>query len=158
MKPAPDVCDQSHLDNVQASDLSFSSDPNAVIPWVVKATLKILEMAASKPSIKRVVLASSSTASYMILPDPNGRQVYQGKSSVHDCCGMPMLRHLDTWNDVAVAAAWDSATPADRKGVSVYAASKAEGERQSWQWIEEHHPQFVFNAVLPCFNVSQTLS
>ncbi|PYH88754.1 NAD(P)-binding protein [Aspergillus ellipticus CBS 707.79] len=34
-----------------ASDLTFSSDPTAVIPWVVKATLNILGLAAQKPSI-----------------------------------------------------------------------------------------------------------
>ncbi|PYH88755.1 hypothetical protein BO71DRAFT_338163, partial [Aspergillus ellipticus CBS 707.79] len=35
----------------------------------------------------------------------------------------------------------------------VYAASKTEGERQAWRWIEENKPGFGFNAVLPCFNV-----
>ncbi|KAL4791075.1 NAD dependent epimerase/dehydratase [Aspergillus venezuelensis] len=123
-----------------ASDLSFSSDPNAVIPWVVRAAVKILEIAAKKTSIKRVVLASSSTASYMILPDPKGRDVY-----------------ADTWNETAVTKAWDENTPADEKAVSVYAASKAEGERESWKWMKEHKPSFVFNTVLPCFNVGKVL-
>ncbi|PLB48132.1 NAD dependent epimerase/dehydratase [Aspergillus steynii IBT 23096] len=123
-----------------ASDLSFSSDPNAIIPWVVQATLNILEIAARKQRVRRVVLASSSSASYMILPDPNGRQVY-----------------ADSWDDVAVAAAWDDKTPADIKGVAVYAASKTEGERQSWKWIERHDPQYTFNAVLPSFNVGRIL-
>ncbi|KAL4944943.1 hypothetical protein BDV06DRAFT_185961 [Aspergillus oleicola] len=123
-----------------ASDLSFSSDPNAVVPWVVKASLKILELAAKKPSIKRVVLASSSAASYMMLPDPKGRDVY-----------------ADTWNEEAVAKAWNENTPADEKGVSVYAASKTESERQSWKWMEEKKPSFVFNSVLPCVNVGKVL-
>ncbi|PYI09456.1 NAD dependent epimerase/dehydratase [Aspergillus sclerotiicarbonarius CBS 121057] len=123
-----------------ASDLSFNSDPNAVIPWVVQATLNILELAARRASIKRVVLVSSSTAAYMIFPDPNRRDV-----------------HANTWNDVAVAKAWDEKTPANEKGLTVYAASKTEGERQSWKWIEENHPQFVFNTVLPSFSVGRIL-
>jgi len=63
----------------QASDLTFGTDPKAVIPWVVQASLNILEAAAKRPSIKRVVLASSSSATYMLSPDPNGRQIHKGK-------------------------------------------------------------------------------
>lgn len=59
----------------------------------------------------------------------------------------------DTWNETAVKAAWDERTAEEDKGVAVYAASKAEGERQSWKWVEQHQPRFVFNTVLPCFNV-----
>lgn len=60
----------------------------------------------------------------------------------------------DTWNDTAVRMAWDDQTPENEKGVAVYAASKTEGERQAWKWMEEHQPHFQFNTVLPCFNVS----
>ncbi|BCR89251.1 uncharacterized protein ACHE_50449A [Aspergillus chevalieri] len=123
-----------------ASDLTFGTDPKAVIPWVVQASLNILEAAAKRPSIKRVVLASSSSATYMLSPDPNGRQI-----------------HKDTWNETAVKAAWDERTAEEDKGVAVYAASKAEGERQSWKWVEQHQPRFVFNTVLPCFNVGRIL-
>lgn len=59
----------------QASDLTFSGDPHAVIPWVIKATLNILEVASKKPSIQRVVLVSSSSATYSMMPEPNGRQL-----------------------------------------------------------------------------------
>lgn len=65
----------SHSRRCQATDLSFRGDPNAVIPWVVKASLNILEIAAQKPSIQRVVLVSSSGATCNMLPDPNGRQI-----------------------------------------------------------------------------------
>ncbi|KAJ5362116.1 hypothetical protein N7541_002960 [Penicillium brevicompactum] len=104
------------------SDLSFGSDPKAVIPWVVQATLNILEVASRKTSIKRVVLTSSSSATYPLTPEPNGRK-------------------LD----------------AEERGVAVYAASKTEGERQSWKWIKDHRPQFEFNTVLPCFVVGKIL-
>lgn len=60
---------------VQASDLTFSGDPHTVIPWVIKATLNILEVASKKPSIQRVVLVSSSSATYSMMPEPNGREI-----------------------------------------------------------------------------------
>ncbi|KAI9035955.1 uncharacterized protein KD926_002567 [Aspergillus affinis] len=124
----------------QASDLTFGCDPNAVIPWVVQATLSILEIASRKPSIKRVVLVSSSSATYPLTPDPAGRQL-----------------HSDIWNDAAVRAAWDDNTPLSERAVAVYAASKTEGERQSWKWVESHRPHFEFNTVLPCFVVGKIL-
>ncbi|KAJ5980341.1 NAD dependent epimerase/dehydratase [Penicillium waksmanii] len=123
-----------------ASDVSFNNDPNAVIPWVVQATQDLLKSAARHPSVKRVVLASSSTAAYLTWPDANGRTL-----------------DTNTWNDAAVAAAWDEETDPQKKPMIVYSASKTEGERQAWKWIEENRPSFVFNAVLPCFNVGRYL-
>ncbi|KAJ5376715.1 hypothetical protein N7509_013601 [Penicillium cosmopolitanum] len=123
-----------------ASDVSFNNDPKAVIPWVVKATQDLLKSAACHPSVKRVVLASSSTATYLSWPDASGRTI-----------------DTDTWNDAAVAAAWDENTDPQKKPMMVYSASKTEGERQAWRWIEENRPSFVFNAVLPCFNVGRYL-
>lgn len=61
--------------------------------------------------------------------------------------------HPGTWNDTAVKAAWDEQTPEAERGVAVYATSKTEGERQSWDWMREHQPHFQFNTVLLCFNV-----
>lgn len=52
------------LIELKASDLTFGSDPQAVIPWVVDAIRKILLVASKQPSIKRVVLTSSSRAAY----------------------------------------------------------------------------------------------
>lgn len=49
--------------------MSFSKDPNAVIPWVVRATETVLAAAAKFPAIKRVVLTSSSSA--VIIPETN---------------------------------------------------------------------------------------
>ncbi|GES57883.1 NAD dependent epimerase/dehydratase [Aspergillus terreus] len=123
-----------------ASDLTFSTDPEAVIPWVVQATVGILEEAAKRSSVKRVVLVSSSSATYMLNPAPEGRTI-----------------HADTWNEEAVRLAWDEQTPLDKKGMAVYAASKTEGERQSWKWVQEHRHSFVFNTVLPSFSVGRIL-
>ncbi|KAJ5733226.1 NAD dependent epimerase/dehydratase [Penicillium manginii] len=118
-----------------ASDVSFNDDPNAVIPWVVQATQDLLKAASRRSSIKRVILASSSTATYLTWPDPNGRTL-----------------NANTWNDAAITAAWDENTDPQKKAMIVYSASKTEGERQAWAWIEENRPSFVFNSVLPCFN------
>lgn len=48
----------------KASDLTFSSKPDAVIPWVIDATRTILEAASKHSTIRRVVLTSSSRACY----------------------------------------------------------------------------------------------
>lgn len=92
-----------------------------------------------------------------MLPDPNGRQI--------DICECANNRHhfrsfgatnsfLDSWNDAAVAAAWDESIPHKDKALAVYAASKTEAERQSWKWMETNKPHFNLNTVVPCFNVS----
>lgn len=56
----------------------------------------------------------------------------------------------DTWNDSAVKAAWSPRS----NGYIVYAASKVEGEREAWKWVEKNKPGFVFNSILPGTNVS----
>ncbi|KAF7588112.1 hypothetical protein BBP40_006177 [Aspergillus hancockii] len=117
-----------------ASDVTWNPDPKNVIPWVVKATTNILEAAAKRSAVKRVVLVSSSNASYFSVPCPEGRVVDES-----------------TWNHEAVKAAWDPNTPSEIKSLAVYAASKMEGERHAWTWVEEHQPHFTFNTVLPCF-------
>ncbi|KAI6856737.1 hypothetical protein KC334_g22200, partial [Hortaea werneckii] len=50
-----------------ASILSFSNNPDEVIPPTVKGTLNILKSASKEPSIKSVVYTSSSTA--VLLPE-----------------------------------------------------------------------------------------
>lgn len=60
---------------------------------------------------------------------------------------------LGTWNEYAVKAAYDPSTKPADKAYVVYAASKTLGEKTAWKWVEEHKPQFIFNAVLPNLNV-----
>jgi len=52
-----------------ASNLSFSADPNAVIPEVIAGIKSILNSAKKEPSVKRFVYTSSSTAATN--PKPN---------------------------------------------------------------------------------------
>ncbi|TDZ40421.1 Aldehyde reductase 2 [Colletotrichum spinosum] len=115
-----------------ASDVSFSKDPNQVIPWVVKATETLLATAAKVPTLKRVVLTSSSSAALIPKTNETGVRVNE-----------------DTWNEKAIKAAWDPNTPDNAKGYNTYAASKTEGERAAWKWVEKNKPPFAFSAVLP---------
>ncbi|GKT49720.1 aldehyde reductase 2 [Colletotrichum spaethianum] len=123
-----------------ASDVSFTDDPNAIIPWVIKATESALAAAAKQPSVKRFVLTSSAFAASMPIPDKKG--VYIDENS---------------YNEAAVKAAWDPNTPQEIKAAMVYSASKTEGERAAWKWVEENKPGYVFNTILPNFNTGEIL-
>ncbi|KAE8386159.1 NAD dependent epimerase/dehydratase [Aspergillus alliaceus] len=123
-----------------ASDVTFNPDPDTVIPWVVRAILNILEAASKQPSVKRVVLTSSSTAALVPIVGAEGVRVDES-----------------TWNDLSVQIARNQSLPAEQLGFHVYAASKTEGERQAWKWVDEHKPSFVFNSVLPNFTTGRVL-
>ncbi|KIW66542.1 hypothetical protein PV04_05866 [Phialophora macrospora] len=124
-----------------ASNLSVNPDPTLVIPKVVAGTLNLLKAAAVQSGVRSVVLTSSCAAAYV-------RGQGTGSKSVID---------EDTWNEAAVEAAWSSDTPPDARGFLVYAASKVQGGKEAWKWVEENKPGFAFNTVLPPFNVGTIL-
>jgi len=118
-----------------ASNVHFSADAEAFIRPVERAAINILEAAVKQPSVKSVVLCSSQVAAYQIR------------------LNTPYVVTVDSWNDEAIEAAWNNDLPPDAaKSAYVYAASKVQAERSSWEWVKKHQPHFVFNAVLP--NVS----
>ncbi|KAE9579761.1 Aldehyde reductase 2 [Colletotrichum fructicola] len=123
-----------------ASDLSLSNDAQKVIPFVVKATETALSAAAKHDSIKRVVLTSSAFAAST--PEANETGVVVDEN---------------TYNERAIKAAWNPNTPAHRMPFMVYAASKAEGEKAAWKWVEEHKPGYVFNTILPNFTTGEIM-
>ncbi|KAI8299825.1 Aldehyde reductase 2 [Colletotrichum sp. SAR11_240] len=123
-----------------ASDLSLSNDPQKVIPFVVKATENALSAAAKHDSIKRVVLTSSAFAAST--PEANETGVVVDEN---------------TYNERAIKAAWDPNTPAHRMPFMVYAASKAEGEKAAWKWVDERKPGYVFNTILPNFTSGEIM-
>ncbi|KAL3482446.1 NAD dependent epimerase/dehydratase [Aspergillus californicus] len=123
-----------------ASDVSFSTNAGEVINTVVAAMEAVLEAASNVPSVKRVVLTSSSVAA--IYP-------YKGEGSV--------ALNQDSWNDTSTQAAWDESTPPETKPIHVYAASKAEGERAAFNWVKKNNPGFTFNSVLPDYTIGQLL-
>lgn len=106
-------------------------------------------------------MTSSSSAVLIPVANKKGLRVDEGKFILDTSlshCRRTILNtdgrlFLESWNEDAVKAAFDPSTnPADKPYI-VYAASKTLGEQAAWKWIEEHNPQFIFNAVLPSFNV-----
>ncbi|KAI1448582.1 NAD(P)-binding protein [Annulohypoxylon stygium] len=123
-----------------ATPVLKSPDPNAIIPSVVAIMTRLLEAAAKGPGIKRVVLTSSSAACASL----DGTQVFAINSEM--------------WNEASVEAAY---APPPYEGPqrigAVYAASKTRQEQAAWNWVREHKPSFVFNAVLPNANLGPSI-
>ena len=61
--------------------------------------------------------------------------------------------YSDTWDNLAVEAAYNDDTPADQKPLMVYAASKTKGEQAAWNFVTEQRPDFILNTVLPNMSV-----
>ncbi|KAL8795898.1 MAG: hypothetical protein Q9182_007470 [Xanthomendoza sp. 2 TL-2023] len=123
-----------------ASDLTFSPDPNLVIPTTIAGALNAASAAAKSPSIKRFIYTSSSAA--LLLARTNEPFTITNKQ----------------WNDQAVQQAWAPPPYTDDRRLAVYGASKTQAEQALWKFVEEQHPGFVLNAVLPNFNIGKILS
>jgi nucleoside-diphosphate-sugar epimerase len=122
-----------------ASNLSFDSDPNKVIPEVLAGINGILKSVARESSVRRFVYTSSSTA--ITAPFPNKEISIDEKG----------------WNEADIKAAW--APPpytADRKW-AVYGASETEAEKALWKFVKEQKAGFVVNSVLPNANFGKIL-
>ncbi|KAK6606751.1 aldehyde reductase protein [Botrytis cinerea] len=114
-----------------ASNMSFSPNPNDVIPECIAGVNSILNSAAAEPSVKRFVITSSSIAAAK--PTPN-KEFYIDEN---------------TWNDEDVEAAYAPPPYDPSRSWIVYGASKVESERAVWKYMKEKKPAFVANAVLP---------
>lgn len=123
-----------------ASNLSFASDPNAVIPEVIDGINGVMESAAKEPQIKRFVFTSSSTAATN--PKPNTK----------------FNIDADTWNNETVEMAWAPPPYEDSRKWAVYGASKTQAEQAMWKFMEDKKPHFVANAVLPNANFGPILN
>jgi nucleoside-diphosphate-sugar epimerase len=122
-----------------ASDTSFSPDPHKVIQPSVKGVQQILRSAAKQPKIKRFVLTSSSTAA--------GVPSYDKEN----------VLTAETWDQEAVDLAWAPPPYTDERSFAVYRASKVEGERALWNFVEEEKPSFVCSTILPNMNIGRIL-
>ncbi|KAF4331916.1 aldehyde reductase [Fusarium beomiforme] len=122
-----------------ASDMTYGSDPNQVITPTVAMALNLLRSAAQNPSIKRFVYTSSCAAA----ATPK-QGVWPRISS-------------ETWNEEAIQEAWAPPPYLADRAFAVYAASKAQAERELWKWYEENKPGFVLNTVLPSMNLGESL-
>ncbi|KAI4129959.1 MAG: hypothetical protein LQ341_006514 [Variospora aurantia] len=124
-----------------ASDVSFSPDPNQIIPGVIAGALNVASAAAKQASVKRFVYTSSSIALAGAKPD--------------------VQYHVDAsqWNEEAVAAAWAPPPYTPDRALDVYAASKVQAEQALWKYAtEQKPPPFVLNTVNPNFNFGTVLS
>ncbi|KAM6529201.1 hypothetical protein FALCPG4_007347 [Fusarium falciforme] len=122
-----------------ASDMTFGSDPNEVIPPIVAMGLNLLRSAAKNGEINRFVFTSSCAAATS--PKPGN---------------WPKISS-DTWNEETIVEAWAEPPYLPDRGFSVYAASKAQAEKEMWKWYHENKPCFVLNTVLPSMNMGQSL-
>lgn len=123
-----------------ASNLTFDSNPNAVIPEVLAGMKNTLRAAAKHASVKRFVYTSSSTAA--TAPKPNKR----------------FHVDADTWNEEQVEQAWAPPPYNADRSWAVYGASKTQAERECWRFVREEKPSFVLSTVLPNCNIGRIMS
>lgn len=122
-----------------ASDLSFSTDPNVVIPTTVNGVKIALKAAAAEPSMKHFVYTSSAAA--ITLPKP----------------GIEFIITPDMYNEEAIKTAWEAPADNPMKPALVYAASKAEAEKAVWEFAKTQD-KLVVNSVVPNMNWGPLLS
>ncbi|KAL7935659.1 hypothetical protein V8C35DRAFT_321262 [Trichoderma chlorosporum] len=118
---------------------SLDPDPNSVIPQTVAGTVSLLRAAAAEPTVKRVVFTSSAGAAVMPL---NGAAGHIGR---------------DSWNDMAVQAAWAPPPYDATHGMVTYMASKVKAEKAVWKFIQDEKPNFVLNVVSPFTTIGAML-
>lgn len=125
---------------VHIATIGFDTNPNNVIPRVVAGTKSLLEAAMKEPSVQQFVYTSSIAA--MISPQ----------------LGDTTRLTADTWNDEAVQQAWAPAPYEPSRAWPVYAASKTQAEKAVWEFVNEKHPRFKVNAVVPATVLGECLS
>lgn len=123
-----------------ASNVTFSSDPNEVIPQTVAGVRTLLDSASKEPSVKSFVYTSSSVAA--------------------SGANKPLVLDTSSWNDVQIKEAWSvtSAPFPAMHAFAVYGASKAEAEKAFWKYVEEEKPHFRANTVLPDGTLGEVLT
>ncbi|KAH0162647.1 NAD(P)-binding protein, partial [Aureobasidium melanogenum] len=124
-----------------ASDVSFSPDPNVVIPVAVNLATTALKAAAKTSSVQRFVLTSSSTAA----------SVFEPKN--------PRTITASSWADGYIEQAKQPGPYTPDRGLSTYGASKALAEQAVWNRAKENVSRgLVVNTVLPDFNLGLPVS
>ncbi|KAH8754295.1 hypothetical protein F5883DRAFT_632579 [Diaporthe sp. PMI_573] len=122
-----------------ASNVTFNPDPNVVIPDVVSSIHEILDSAAKTPTVKSLVYTSSAAA--LAPPTPN------------------VARRLgpETYNEEDVKMAWAPPPYLLDRAMSVYAASKVEGEKALFAYSKEKQPHFTINSIVLGVNFGKVL-
>jgi hypothetical protein len=119
--------------------LTFSPDPNKVIPEVLAGTNEALKSAAKEPSVKRFVYTSSSTAATRVILNKE------------------FAVTANTWNDLDTKDAWAPPPYKDDRKWAVYGSSKTEAEKALWKFVKDQKPAFVTNSILPNTNFGKIL-
>lgn len=114
-----------------ASIVNFDPDPNNVVDGCVKGVTNLFEAALAEPSVKSFALTSSFLAATMPM---------LGKAAVVT---------QDSWNDMALEAAWAPPPYEPTRAPLVYAASKVASEKALWKLVEEKKPEFTVNTIAP---------
>jgi nucleoside-diphosphate-sugar epimerase len=122
-----------------ASDVSYAPDPNQIVTQALALVNDMLNSAAVTSSVKRFVYTSSQAT----LPGLKEPGTISGSSWRPDA-------------DDLIALAWAEPHIVE-KGPVVYLASKVCAERACWEFVKRESPGFVFNSVLPGFNVGEVI-
>ncbi|KAL2068182.1 hypothetical protein VTL71DRAFT_16280 [Oculimacula yallundae] len=132
------------LGKTKAEMVTFSPDPNAVIPESIAGVKSILRSAAKSPSVKTFVFTSSSVSCAGGIPGPN----------------VSFSIDETTYNESAVVEAWSVTSPPfpPTHPSNVYGASKAEAEKAFWTFVKEENPHFKVNTIIPDANFGDVLS
>ncbi|KAF2500694.1 dihydroflavonol-4-reductase [Lophium mytilinum] len=123
-----------------ASPLSGST-PEDTIPIASAGALNALKAAAKELGLQRVVFTSSSIAATMARP------------------GVEFSIDATSFNEEAIAKAWKfpADEPPEMHGLYIYGGSKAQAEKDVWEWLRENKPHYAFNSVLPNCNIGKVL-
>ncbi|OQU95255.1 hypothetical protein CLAIMM_01488 [Cladophialophora immunda] len=127
------------VDGIAHVAMNMDMDPHhhAVIEDTINANLHLLAAAAREPSVKSVVITSSSAACAI----PTTGAAYKIDPT--------------TWNTAAIeqtSRPWNGEGNPRWHGLLLYGASKARGEQEAFAWVRAHNPPFSFNTVVPNVN------
>lgn len=123
-----------------ASIMSWSNDPNEVIPPVIDSVNDILELVLNEPSVKSFVYTSSIAAAVSLEP---GVKVHAGPNA---------------WNDEEIRVAWSDPPHPSDFWHHVYQASKVEAEKAVWAFVKEKKPHFAVNVISPATVLGEPLN
>ena len=104
-----------------AGDMSFSPDPNRVIPPMLQSLRGLLETAAkaTNPPVKRFVFTSSNQA------------------ALNRTFGKEFTVEIGMWNEDAVKVAWAPPPYGPDRMWDVYSALKTQAEQEVWRFARE---------------------
>ncbi|KAF4774619.1 NAD dependent epimerase/dehydratase [Colletotrichum scovillei] len=126
-----------------ASPVSFSPNPESVIPRSITVALNALKAANKAASVKRFIFTSSSVAAALPQPEKKGIEV-----------------NSDSWNTESVEIAWREAPYHPQRAWHIYAASKVEAEMAVWKFYHENirrRYDLIVSSVLPGTNFGRAV-